>query len=376
MLASRRMRTSIVNPLGSKRERIEGWPGYVHRQRDGRPLFIIEKQVTVTDDAGNKTRHRFHVSTRAHSLKPALEQLQRFEADPFAYNPVGGDLRAPLVLTAGMLVQFYDWQVAQGLTPKYARETFTWLKRWVRALKGVNLRSARLARDVMPALDAARPGARRPLMASLKTLFAWLRTERHELTSAEDATRDLKLAQSAPAKHRKKVAHAVADVRKVAELLKGVYRDALLFQWATSCHVSELERFVRDGRSRLVVYRKPQRLADGSKAIAQVELWHKTGKIHRVALTRPEHVEAAGRLRKRGSLPSRSDLNAMIYAACAKAKVPRMSFVMRHTTLTRAAALGVSEGRRMAHAGHQDARTARRYVDVELPLGALPVEKL
>jgi hypothetical protein len=30
----------------------------------------------------------------------------------------------------------------------------------------------------------------------------------------------------------------------------------------------------------------------------------------------------------------------------------------------------------MRHAGHQHAETARRYVDVELPLAAIPAEKL
>lgn len=373
------MGTSVVNPLGSKRERLEGWPGYIHRQKDGRPLFVIEKQVTVSDEAGNKTRHRFHISTRAHSLKPALEQLKRFEADPFSYNPVGGDLRAPLLLTADMLVKFYDWQVAAGRTPKYARETFTWLKRWARVLRGLNLRQLRLSRDVLPTLDAA-GGARRPLMAALKTLMKWLRTERHELTSAEDSTRDLKLPQSDPAKRKKEVAHDIRNVRKVAKLLKGVYRDALLFQWATTSHVTELERFVREERSRLVVFDKPQRLADGTKALAIASFWHKSsrksGELHDVALTRREHVEAAKRLRARRSLPTGSDLNSTIYAACDKAKVPRMSFVMRHTGLTRAAKRGVSEDSRMAHAGHQERNTANRYVDVKLPLGAIAVEKL
>lgn len=348
--------------------------GYVHRTKDGERLFIIERQITI-----DGKRHRFHLSTGCHSLEPALAQLRRFEADPFSYHRAGGDLRAPLLLTAEMLLQFYDWQVETGRTPKYARETFTWLKRWVKALKGMNMRKLQLARDVLPVLDAA-GGARRPLMASLKTLMKWLRTERHELTSSEDATRDLKLPQSDPAKRTKRVAHDIRSVRKVSKLLTGVYRDALLFQWATTSHVSELERFVREERSRLVVFDEPQRLADGTKALAIASFWHKTsrktGELHDVAITRREHVEAARRLRQRGSLPTRTDLNRAIYAACDKAGVPRMSFVMRHTGLTRAAKRGVHEDSRMAHAGHQHRATAKRYVDVKLPLGAIAVEKL
>src|SRR6185436_18320176 len=144
----------------------------------------------------------------------------------------------------------------------------------------------------------------------------------------------------------------------------------------TGAHVSELERFVREERSRLVVFDKPERLADGTKALAVVSFWHKssrkTGELHDVALTRREHVDAARRLRQRGKLPTRTDLNRTLYAACEAAKVPRMSFVMRHTVFTRAAKRGVSEERRMKHAGHQNANTARRYVDVKLPLAAIP----
>lgn len=357
------------------RQRVKGWPGYVHLQKNGEPLFIIERQITLIDEHGKRTRHRFHLSTGCHSIKPALEQLARFEADPFAYTRAGADVRAPLLLDVPMVEKFHAAQLAKGLTPKYAREVNTWLLRWIRALRGVDLRRLVLARHILPTLDAA-GGAKRPMTAALKSLFSWLRVERHELTSAEDVTRDLRLQQSDPAKRHKKVAHDIADVRAVLAKLKGVYRDALLFQWATSCHVSELERFVRDERSRLDVFPRPKRLADGTKALAVVDLWHKTGEMHQVALTRREHVEAAKRLRERGSLPSRTDLNRAIYAACDAAKVPRMSYVMRHTTLTRAAARGIDRERRMAHARHKNVETADRYVDVKLPLAAIPAEKL
>lgn len=358
-----------------QRVKIEGWPHYAVRQKDRRLLFIIEKQVSVEDDAGRKTTHRFHVSTGAHSLEPALAQLRRFEADPFNYSRAGGDLRAPLLLTVDMALQFYEWQLGRGLSPKYARETNTWLARWIRALKGVDLRRMRIARDVLPTLDAA-GGARRPMMAALKTLCAWLRTERHEMTSAEDMTRDLRLPQADRRKDKEEVAHPLANIRKVAAKLHGVYRDALIFQWATAGHVTELERFVRDERSRLVVYAKPIRYADGTKALAQVELWHKVKKWKQTGLTSRQAVEAARRLRERRSLPTGEDLNKTIYAACAAAKVPRFSYALRHSALTHAAARGVSEERRMAHAGHEERKTAGRYVDVKHPLAAIDAEEL
>jgi hypothetical protein len=349
---------------------MEGWPGYIHRRKDGRPLFILERQMTIDGQ-----RHRFHVSTRATSLKAALEQLARFESDPFAYNPVGGDLRAPLVLTADLADKFFRHQLARGLSRKYARETLTWLGRWGKSLKTVDLRRMQLARDVLPVLDAA-SGARRPMMAALKTFMTWLRLERHELTSAEDVTRDLRLPQADVARHKKRVAHDVSHVRKALAKLKGVYRDALLFQAATACHISELERFVRDERSKLDVFDKPKRLADGSQALAVVSVWHKTKKTHRLALVRREAVEAAQRLLDRGTLPPRNKLNEAVYAACVAAKVPRFSFALRHSVLTWGAKRGVSEERLAQHAGHEDVRTTRRYVDVDLPLAAIPAEKL
>lgn len=363
----------VVSPSWGARELVEGWPFYVRRDKKGRPAFVIEKQITVDD-----VLHRFHVSTRAHSLKAALEQLARFEADPFAYNPVGGDTRAPLLLTADATVKFFDYQRSKELSLKYCREVNTNLLIWVTKLRGKDLRRLDLARDVLPALDASTN--RRPMMAALKTFMTWLRLERHELRLAEDVTRDLRLPQADMAKKKKVVAFEKDNVSAVLKRLRDVYRDALLFQWATSCHVTELERFVRDPRSRLVEMKKPTKLADGTKALAIVELWHKntrkTGKLHQVALTRPEHVKAARRLRARGSIPKRSDLLRHIYDACDAADVPRMTYVMRHTTLTRAAARGISEDRRMKHANHQHAQTARRYVDVNLPLAAIPAEKL
>jgi hypothetical protein len=332
---------------------------------------VIERQITIDTPEG-KVKRRFHVSTRCHTIKAALAQLERFEADPAGYSPLGADVRDPLPLTLDLVDGFYRYQLAR-VSAKYARETNTWLLTWVRGLRGKDLRSLK-ARDLIPTLDAATPGARRPLKAAIKTLFAWLRVERHELTAAEDCTRDLHLEQSDPAKRTRPVAHPIENVRAVLKRLRGVYRDALIFQWATSCHVSELERFVRDDRSRLVKVRTT--LADGTKALAVVELWHKTGDWHRIALTRAEHVKAAQRLKARGSLPTRSDLNATIYAVCDALKIPRMSYVMRHTTLTRAASRGVALDRRMAHANHRNRETAERYVDIRLPLGAIPAERI
>ncbi|WP_140875109.1 hypothetical protein [Myxococcus xanthus] len=63
------------------------WPGgYVHKQQDGQPLFIIERRVRG---------QRFHVSTRYHNLRLAMKQLDRFEADPLGNAPEGEATEAP-----------------------------------------------------------------------------------------------------------------------------------------------------------------------------------------------------------------------------------------------------------------------------------------
>lgn len=355
------------------RELVEGWPHYVKRQKNGQRLFLIEKQVTVDDEHGNKTTHRFHVSTGAHSLEPALAQLRRFEADPFNYSRAGGDLRAPLLLTADMVTKLYQWQVANGRTRKYARETATWLLKWVAHLRGINLRKLQLARDVLPVLDKA-GGARRSMMASLKTLCAWLRTERHEMSSAEDATRDLKLPKPKPAKHSERQVVDVKRVRKAARHLKGVYLDCLLFQMGTAAHVTELQRFITDPRSQLVVFKKTKRLPNGMKCFAVVVLWHKTKKWHRIPVTERQTIEPAKRLRARGRVPKK--MNARLYAACDKAKVERFSYKLRHSVLTWGRARGASREAAAEFAGHESLAMQDTYVDLDLPASAIPIERL
>ena len=61
-----------------KREVWEG--GYRRRDSKGRDVFVIERWV-----GGRK----FHASTRCHTRKAALKQLERFEANPAGYRPDG-----------------------------------------------------------------------------------------------------------------------------------------------------------------------------------------------------------------------------------------------------------------------------------------------
>ena len=71
------------------REKVKGWPGYV---RGG--VFIIEKKI------GGK---KFHRSTHATTLRGALKQLERFEADPQAFTARGTVTLGALALTETLI---------------------------------------------------------------------------------------------------------------------------------------------------------------------------------------------------------------------------------------------------------------------------------
>src|SRR5688572_17110863 len=93
------------------------WPGgYIHRQEDGRDLYVIELERGGKDGV----RRRYHVSTRAHGLKAAMEHLERFEANPLAYDPAGVAPEAPLRLTDDLVAEFKRWQLAKPVTKKHA----------------------------------------------------------------------------------------------------------------------------------------------------------------------------------------------------------------------------------------------------------------
>jgi hypothetical protein len=49
------------------------------------------------------------VSTSAHTLRAAIEQLRRFEADPEGYSPVGAPQKQPLYLDAALASEFLTY---------------------------------------------------------------------------------------------------------------------------------------------------------------------------------------------------------------------------------------------------------------------------
>lgn len=336
------------------------WPGgYIHTQADGLQLFIIERRVRG---------HRFHVSTRCHSLRGAMKQLERFEADPLGYAPEGEAPEQGLVLTAELVGQFHAWQLDKGNTRKHANEMAGRLADWIEDLGGKDLRQLHLRDDVKPALERRRTSRAHRIIA-LKSFFAWLRKERHLLTSAQDCTLDLPVPQAQPAKHRRRKAVAFEAVQAAAAVLAPAYRDMLVVLAGTGWHVTELERFARSPESELVYARREDTLA-------VLTTRHKGGEMTRTPVNDSEVLAAAERLRSRRELPRKA--NEAVKAACRAAGVAPFTLgVLRHSVATWSVERGAAPQQVAEFLGHKDARTTRRfYTDVAVPTVLVPLPSL
>lgn len=341
----------------SAREPWEG--GYTYRRGDGRRVFVIERRV------GGE---RFHISTHAHSYEAAMKQLARFEADPRAYQPSGSDNTEALRMTDKLVVDYFDWQVAKGVTRKWAKECNKRLTDWVVDLNGVDLRRANLRDHIKPALEK-HDGGRQHRIEAIKGFYAWLRKERHLLTSAQDPTLDMPVPQGTPAKRKKRKAVEWDRVQAAAAHLEGAYLDCLVVLIATGWHVTELERFVRSADSQI----NYQQRGDTQ---ATLSTQHKNREMTRTPITDPATLAAAERLRARGTVPRY--LNAAVKAACRAAEVEEFTLgVMRHSVATWAVEGGAAPEKVAEFLQHKDARTTKRfYADVAVPTTTVPLPRL
>lgn len=336
------------------------WPGgYIHRQQDGTDLFIIERRVNG---------HRFHVSTRCHGWKAAMKQLERFEADPFGYKPEGIAPEVPMALTADVLEEYRSWQLGKGNTTKHANEMHNRLCDWIDDLAGADLRKVTLRDHIKPALD--KRGTCRPhRIIALKGLYAWLRKERHLLTSGQDPTLDLPVPQARPEKWKRRKAVPFEHVQAAVRHMEGAYRDMLVLLAGTGWHVTELERFVRSPESEIVYARR-----DGTLAV--LVTLHKVGEMTRTPVSVRKVLAAAERLRSRGEIPRRP--NQALKKACEDAKVPIFTFgVLRHSVATWSVERGAIPALVSEFLNHKDPRTTKRfYTDVSVPTAQVPLPRL
>jgi integrase len=349
----------------------------VHRQKNGLDLFIIERKIRG---------RRFHVSTGAHTITAAKAQLERFEADPLGFDPRGGD-GDKLQLTAELIEQWEAFSIAKGNGRTYTRDHGRKLARWLLVLGGADLRKLTL-RQLREGLTGL--SARKHRIIAIKSFFSWLRTEKGLVTTAQDATLDLKVPQGSPEKYRRRKVVEWQNVEKLLAVLEAEStadaqrertpndklepgadarrrRDCLLLLTATGWHVTELGRFVRGGEL--------LRQASGD-VLAVLVVRHKGGDLARTPISHREHLEAAERLRASGEVPR--NLQKEHVLACSRAKVPAFGLgVMRHSVATWAVEAGAAPEQVARFLGHRDKRTTERfYVDVAVPTNVIPLRRV
>jgi len=340
------------------------WPGgYWRLDGHGRRIHYIRRMI------GGKEGKRYDVSTRATTLRGAMEQLARFEADPGAYDPVGTIRPEGIYLNGKLAEDFLVWsRDVKRNTPKYVADQQRYLAWWGDKLKGVDLRRASLVDAILPALDSIPHRAAGYRKAVLKVLYAWLRTERHEISAAEDPTYGtLRVEQSRPAQlDRSKVipnAHyLLAREHLTPALLKArdiagdaaVYIAALDVLAATGVHPVSVERFASTGRV--------EKYRGDVEGIAGVLVFpmEKDGEPHRAAIP-ASALDAAKLLLEHGGF-DRSKLAKALRAAYVAAEIPPFApGQFRHSVATWAIERGADVATVAAFLGHRSPRTTRRF---------------
>ncbi len=338
----------------TKKDRWDG--GYIHRQKDGRRLFIIEKE---------RGGARYHLSTRCYSESAAVEHWRRFQADPEKYAAEVKAGPKPQARLTGILIVEYRHHLLtreHPTTTRHANEMSHRLLEWKADLRGADLRHVTLQR--LKAIVDKRRTCRQHRIIAIKGLCAWLRQERFVLDRRTDPTLDLTVPQARPEKHRRRKAVDVARVEGALRELDPPYRDCLVVLAATGWHVTELERFVRHEESEI---------APGTGHVLGVLVTrHKSGGWTRTPIQDDYALAAARRIRQRGSVPRR--MNGHLREACERARVEPFTFgVLRHTVATWAIERGALPAAVAAFLGHNEDTSRRFYQDAAIPTNVIPL---
>ena len=331
--------------------------GRIRTDAKGRPVFIIRKQIDT---------RRFEVSTKRHTLDAALTEWARFEKNPDTYRAGGEAGREPIYLTNELSKAFLSWSKNEKKnTPGWLRQQKNYLAWWMAELAGVDLRRATLRDHIMPKLAGNDVKCKSHRIAVLKILYAWLRAERHVLATVDDPTYGaLKVPQVQPAQHTKS---KVVPAEHLALVLKGLasdrWRDLLRVLAGTGMHVSELERFAKDGTLEPL---PRDGKAEGAAGVVVIPTT-KSGETLRVAVSQ-EVLTAAIAVRAAGSFDRRK-LGKAIKSACLAVENPDGTFGitvfgpgrLRHTVATTAVNAGADPASVAAFLGHKSPRTTRRF---------------
>ncbi len=340
------------------------WPkhGRIRYDRHGEPVFVIRKTVRG---------RAYEITLSATTLEDALREFASFREDPVAYErrareaarPVA--TKEPIYLDTTLADAFLAWsRDVKKNTPRWVHEQKLYLDWWQKKLDGVDLRRATFADDVRPALDGQR--SYRPRVAVILALYRWLRLER-DLELAEDPVHGrFFLPDPAPEQWKKLKAIPQEHFDKALEHLTGIYRDVLLLQGGTGCHVTEAWRFMQggsieplpknamqDGSAGVVVFpltkgKDVLRVRVDARTLAAAQ------KILDYGGKSAEHV-------KRKAFSKERYVDA-IRSACIAAEVPVFKpGQMRHSLATMAVNAGANLQAVAAFLGHKSPKTTRRF---------------
>lgn len=287
------------------------------------------------------------MGTRARGLASRLEELvTRLEASSSPATPP----RPPLVLDAELASRFVA-ACARRCTRKWTRTVRRLTEWWRGVLEGADLRRLSLSR-ILEALETA-AGSRAHRIAVVKRLFSWLRSDRHELSPAEDPTLDtLHVPQATPAQWRRVRSVPAVDLRRVLRKLSPLWRARVQVLAATGWHVTELQRFAVAGR---LEDRRSSRVG-----LVLVCPAAKGGGPRRTRVTARAWA-AAREVLEAGHFDD-SRFRKVLHAACEAAGVaPFGPGSLRHTVATHAVNAGAPLETVASFLGHRSPRTTARF---------------
>lgn len=347
---------TLVSKKGrEERGKVKGWPGYV---RGG--VFVIEKRIGT---------RKFHKSTRCTSLRAALKQLERFEADPAGYDPAAAAVAdGALVLDEALIDEFHAWHL-ERVSRAWALDVRNLLTDWANHFKGADLRRLSLVRHIEPHLkDAAQQHHR---VSALKKLTKWLR-KTEKLKRSEDATLDLNVPKVGAAEEAKDMPFAL--VVETFPHLDPIMRDVVQVLASTGWHVAELRRFASDGVIRERNEHDEPEVVGVIGVVHKNSLLRKNREKHFTKLVHAEHFAAAQRIRERGHLIDRGAMRKRMVRAAEAAtlerrkqdtKAPAAPVVhlgsFRHSVTTWLAAGGLSDAQVAKYVGHKSEEMARKH---------------
>jgi site-specific recombinase XerD len=319
--------------------------GAVRYAADGVPTYHIRRTVRGK---------RYEVSTRCTTLRGALAELNRFEADPEAYvkKPEPSVLTV-IALDSRVIDAYLEWcQATKESTPEWLAQKSRVLHRWADALRGRDLRALRVT-ELVAILDApaSRLGDhRRDSIATIKHLYTYLITVRFQVEAHQNPTAALRVPQSNPNKRAKQFKVVMHEtLTAVRPHLSTRWLDCLDLLSGTGMHITELNRFAREGV-----------ILQTLKGTALRVPKHKRGGEFRVAVT-PEIAETAARVRDAGSFSPFRFWQAL-QKACTAAGVERFApGQMRHTVATYAIENGAAMEAVSTYLHHATLETTKRF---------------